>query len=44
MFGSEVMLIMVLLRLVIPIGLLLWLGEVARRRERTEFRRISGQA
>ncbi len=32
MYGPEVMLVMLLLRLVIPVGLLLWIGEGTRRR------------
>ncbi len=32
MYGSEVMLVMLLLRLVLPVSLLLWIGESTRRR------------
>ncbi len=38
MYGPEVMLVMLLLRLVIPLGLLLWIGEETRRR-RASFHR-----
>ncbi len=39
MYGSEVMLVMLLLRVVVPVGLLLWIGESARRRNTASFRR-----
>ncbi len=33
MYGPEVMLVMFLLRLVVPFGLILWIGESVRRRQ-----------
>jgi hypothetical protein len=44
MYGSLVVLTMLLLRVVIPVGLVLWAGEAVRRRDLAEMRRISGQA
>ncbi len=44
MYGTEVVLALLLLRLVIPLSLLLWLGEGIRRRQLDDLRRISGQA
>ena len=43
MYGPEVMLIMLILRLIVPIGLLLWAGEAAQRRNLVEIRRSSGR-
>jgi hypothetical protein len=40
MNGSEIILVMFLARLVIPVGLMLWIGEAARRREMADFRRM----
>ncbi len=39
MYGPEVMLIMLVLRLVVPVGLLLWIGEGARRHQVASLRR-----
>ncbi len=39
MYGTGVMLVMLLLRVVVPVGLLLWIGETARRRNVAGFRR-----
>ncbi len=44
MFGAAVMLIMLVLRVVIPLGLLLWLGERVRRHQPTDFHQMTGQA
>jgi hypothetical protein len=33
MFGIEVVLILMLIRVLLPLGLMLWLGEWVRRRE-----------
>ncbi len=33
MFGMEVILIMLVLRVAIPVGLLLWIGEIVRQRQ-----------
>lgn len=33
MFGIEVILILMLIRLLLPLGLMLWLGELIKRRE-----------
>lgn len=44
MYGSLVVITMLLLRVIIPVGLVLWAGEAARRRDLAHFRRISGQA
>lgn len=43
MYGPEVILIMLVLRVVIPVGLLLWVGEIARRRNLANFQRMSNQ-
>jgi hypothetical protein len=40
MNGPEVILIMFLARLIIPVGLMLWIGETARRRELADYRRM----
>lgn len=37
MNGPEIMLVMLVARLVIPLGLLLWIGEGARRRNTASF-------
>ncbi len=42
MFGAEVVVTMLVLRVIIPVGLLLWVGETVRRRNVAEFRRLSG--
>ena len=34
MSGFEIVLIMMLVRLILPLGLILWFGEWVRRRER----------
>ena len=44
MYGSLVVFTMLVLRVVIPVGLVMWAGEAARRRDLAEMRRISGQA
>ena len=33
MFGIEVILILMLIRVLLPLGLMLWLGELIKRRE-----------
>ncbi len=33
MFGIEVVLILMLIRVILPLGLMLWVGELVRRRE-----------
>lgn len=33
MFGIEVVLILMLIRVILPLGLMLWAGELVRRRE-----------
>ncbi len=43
MYGSLVVFTMLLLRVVIPVALVLWAGEAARRRDLAEIRRITGQ-
>jgi hypothetical protein len=40
MNGSEVILILFLARLVVPVGLMLWIGEAARRRQLADYRRM----
>jgi hypothetical protein len=42
MNALEVLLSMVVLRLVLPLGLLLWIGENARRRQLTDLHRLAG--
>ena len=37
-----IILILLLVRLVIPFGLLLWVGENIQRRQRADFRRMAG--
>ncbi len=44
MYGTLVVVTMLVLRVVIPVSLVLWAGETARRHELAEVRRISGQA
>ncbi len=44
MYGTAVVTILLVLRVVIPVGLLLWIGEIARRREPIDWNRASGQA
>ncbi len=44
MYGSVVVITMLLLRVVIPVGLMLWVGEAARRRDLAEIHRVPGQA
>ncbi len=44
MFGTTVIVVMLLLRLVIPVGLLLWVGESVRRRYPAAFDRRPSQA
>jgi len=39
MYGPEILLVMFVLRLVVPVGLMLWLGETVRRRQ---FNRLHG--
>ncbi len=39
MFGAGVVFVMLLLRVVIPVALLLWVGEAIRRREVAGLRR-----
>jgi hypothetical protein len=43
MYGTAVILIMLVLRVVIPVGLLLCVGEIARRRNPGNFHPISSQ-
>ncbi len=40
MYGTEVMVVMFLLRVAIPLGLLLWIGETVQRRHLAKFHRI----
>ncbi len=42
MNATEIISILLLLRVVLPVGLLLWIGENVRRRRSTDFQRISG--
>jgi hypothetical protein len=42
MNATEIISILLLLRVVLPVGLLLWIGENVRRRASTDFQRISG--
>jgi hypothetical protein len=42
MNALEILVVLFVLRLVVPLGVLLWLGENARRRQSTNYRRISG--
>ncbi len=39
MFGTGVVLAMLVLRVIIPVGLLLWVGETVRRRDLAALRR-----
>lgn len=39
MYATEVFVTMLLLRLIIPLGLLLWIGEIARRRQLASLHR-----
>ncbi len=40
MFGTEVMVVMFLLRVALPVCLLLWIGETVQRRHLAKFHRI----
>ncbi len=40
MNAPEVLLILTLVRLVIPFGLLIWIGERVQREERARFHRV----
>lgn len=40
MNGSEIVLILFVVRLVIPVALMLWIGETARRRNLTPAARM----
>lgn len=42
MYGTELLAILLVLRVVIPVGLLLWFGEMARRRESLDFNQTPG--
>ncbi len=42
MNAPEIILILLLVRLVIPFGLLLWVGESVQRRRRADFHRMAG--
>lgn len=44
MYGTAVVIILLVLRVVIPVGLLLWMGEIARQRQPLDLNRTSGQA
>ncbi len=44
MFGMEVILIMLVLRVAIPVGLLLWIGETIRQRRIPAPRWMTGRA
>lgn len=44
MYGTLIFTILLVLRVVVPLGLLLWLGEISQRREPIDFNRASGQA
>ncbi len=44
MYGTEVIVAMLLLRLVIPASLLLWIGEVIQQHQDADFHRTSHQA
>jgi hypothetical protein len=44
MYGTLVVFTILVLRVVIPVVLLLWLGEVARRRSLSNFGRMASQA
>ncbi len=44
MYGSVVVFTMLLLRVIIPVSLVLWAGEAARRRDLAKLHRIPGQA
>ncbi|HEX8991709.1 MAG TPA: hypothetical protein VF784_08515 [Anaerolineales bacterium] len=44
MYGTAVITILLVLRVLIPIGLLLCLGEMARPRQPIDLNRASGQA
>ena len=39
MFGSEVILILILIRVILPIGFALWIGEWVRRQEKQYWSR-----
>jgi hypothetical protein len=43
MNATGILVTMLLLRLIIPLGLLLWIGEIARRRQLAQFHRSTGQ-
>ncbi len=40
MNATEILVILILLRLVVPFGLLLWVGESVQRRQLTHLHRI----
>jgi hypothetical protein len=42
MNATEIISMLLLLRVVLPVGLLLWIGENVRRRGLTDFQHISG--
>lgn len=44
MYGTLVVVTMLVLRVIVPIGLVLWAGEAIHRRDVASFRRVSGQA
>ena len=44
MYGIAVVIILLVLRVVIPIGLLLSIGEIARQRQPLDLNRTSGRA
>jgi len=42
MNATLIILVLLLVRLIIPFGLLLWVGENVQRRRLADFRRIAG--
>ncbi len=44
MFGTEVILVMLVLRVAIPVGLLLWIGEAVQHRRYPAPRWMTGRA
>ncbi len=44
MYGTAVVLILLVVRVVIPVGLLLWIGEIVRQRQPLDVNRTPGQA
>lgn len=44
MYGTLVVATLLVLRVIIPVGLMLWAGEAVRRRDLAALRKLSGQA